>query len=82
MYIHLYYRSDGFPLTGYFIPGRVGSWVWPISRVVRRVVSCRVARHVVGHEKLVITQNTSVFIKNMLWGGKSVFLGDFFENIR
>ena len=28
------YQSEGFPLTGYFIPGHVGIWVWPISKLV------------------------------------------------
>ena len=37
-----YYQSEGFPLTGYFIPGRVGSWVWPSSKIVVVVVCVRV----------------------------------------
>ena len=62
---HTFYQSEGFPLTGYFIPGRVGSWVWPISRILRRVAggASRVAGcllHVTG----VSMQNTCVFIKN------------------
>ena len=40
-------------------------------------VASRVARHVVGHEELAITQNTSVFIKHVL-GWEKCILGDFF----
>ena len=29
------HRSEGFPRTGYFIPGRVGTGAWRISGVVR-----------------------------------------------
>ena len=29
IYIYIYiYRSEGFPGTGYFIPGHVGGWGW------------------------------------------------------
>ena len=34
LYIYIY-RSEGFPRTGYFIPGRDGTRAWQISRVVR-----------------------------------------------
>ncbi len=34
-YIIRYYRSEGFPRTGYFIPGRDGTKAWRISGVVR-----------------------------------------------
>ena len=30
----VYYRSEGFPLTGYFVPGRDGIGVWPIPKIV------------------------------------------------
>ena len=33
IYIYIY-QSEGFPRMGYFIPGRVGSWAWPISKIV------------------------------------------------
>ena len=47
-YISNIFPYEGFPLTGYFIPGRVGSWVWLISRVVRLVVASRVARAILA----------------------------------
>ena len=37
-----YGQSEGLPRTGYFIPGRVGSWVWPSSRIVCVHVCARV----------------------------------------
>ncbi len=38
----LTYQREGFPLTGYFIPGRVGIGVWPGSKIVVVVVRARV----------------------------------------
>ena len=32
------HQSEGFPLTGYFVPACVGRWAWPGQRNCRRVV--------------------------------------------
>ena len=37
------YRSEGFPRTGYFIPGRDGIGVWQDSRIVVTADSGQVA---------------------------------------
>ena len=34
---NLPYQSEGFPLTGYFVPACVGRWVWPGQKNCRRV---------------------------------------------
>ena len=36
---NLYYQSEGFPLTGYFVPACVGRWPWPGQKNCRRVVA-------------------------------------------
>ena len=33
---NLPYQSEGFPLTGYFVPACVGIWVWPSQKNCRR----------------------------------------------
>ena len=33
---NLPYQSEGFPLTGYFVPGCVGIWAWPGQKNCRR----------------------------------------------
>ena len=35
---NLYYQSEGFPLTGYFVPACVGRWAWSGQKNCRRVV--------------------------------------------
>ena len=35
---NLSYQSEGFPLTGYFVPACVGRWAWPGLKNCRRVV--------------------------------------------
>ena len=35
---NLYYQSEGFPLTGYFVPACVGRWAWPGQKNCRHVV--------------------------------------------
>ena len=35
---NLSYQSEGFPLTGYFVPACVGRWPWPGQKNCRRVV--------------------------------------------
>ena len=37
------HQSEGFPLTGYFVPACVGRWAWPGQRSGRRVVVVVVA---------------------------------------
>ena len=32
----LSYQSEGFPLTGYFVPACVGRWAWPGQKNCRR----------------------------------------------
>ena len=39
---NLYYQSEGFPLTGYFVPACVGIWAWPGQTNCRRVVAVAV----------------------------------------
>ena len=34
---NLSYQSEGFPLTGYFVPACVGRWAWPGQKNCRRV---------------------------------------------
>ena len=34
MYIAICYWSEGFPRAAYFVPGRDGIGVWPISKIV------------------------------------------------
>ena len=34
---NLSYQSEGFPLTGYFVPACVGIWAWPGQKNCRRV---------------------------------------------
>ena len=36
---NLPYQSEGFPLTGYFVPACVGKWAWPSQKNCRRVVA-------------------------------------------
>ena len=36
---NLYYQSEGFPLTGYFVPECVGRWAWPDQKNCRHVVA-------------------------------------------
>ena len=36
---NLYYQSEGFPLTGYFVPACVGRWAWPGQKNCRRVAA-------------------------------------------
>ena len=33
---NLSYQSEGFPLTGYFVPACVGRWAWPGLKNCRR----------------------------------------------
>ena len=35
---NLSYQSEGFPLTGYFVPACVGRWAWPGQKNCRRTV--------------------------------------------
>ena len=35
---NLPYQSEGFPLTGYFVPACVGIWAWASQKNCRRVV--------------------------------------------
>ena len=35
---NLPYQSEGFPLTGYFVPACVGRWAWSGQKNCRRVV--------------------------------------------
>ena len=35
---NLSYQSEGFPLTGYFVPACVGIWAWPGQKNCRRAV--------------------------------------------
>ena len=37
------HRSEGFPRTGYFVPGRDGIGVWPDSEIVRSAASSSLA---------------------------------------
>ena len=39
----LSYQSEGFPLTGYFVPACVGGWAWPGQKNCRRVAVVAVA---------------------------------------
>ena len=34
-------RSEGFPRAAYFVPGRDGMGVWPVSKIVRPAVASR-----------------------------------------
>ena len=36
---NLSYQSEGFPLTGYFVPACVGRWAWPGHKNCRRAVA-------------------------------------------
>ena len=36
---NLSYQSEGFPLTGYFVPACVGRWAWPGQKNCRRVAA-------------------------------------------
>ena len=36
---NLSYQSEGFPLTGYFVPACVGRWAWPGQKNCRRAVA-------------------------------------------
>ena len=36
---NLYYQSEGFPLTGYFVPACVGRWAWPRQKNCRRAAA-------------------------------------------
>ena len=40
---NLSYQSEGFPLTGYFVPACLGKWAWPGQKNCRRVVVVAVA---------------------------------------
>ena len=44
IYIYTYlpnkHRSEGFPRTGYFIPGRDGMGAWQISGVIQAAAAC------------------------------------------
>ena len=40
---NLSYQSEGFPLTGYFVPACVGRWAWPGQKNCRRVAVAVVA---------------------------------------
>ena len=40
---NLPYQSEGFPLTGYFVPARVGIWAWPSQKNCRRGAAVGVA---------------------------------------
>ena len=40
---NLSYQSEGFPLTGYFVPACVGRWAWPGRQNCRRAVAIAVA---------------------------------------
>ena len=37
------YQSEGFPLTGYFVPACVGIWAWPGQKNCRRAAAVVVA---------------------------------------
>ena len=39
---NLSHQSEGFPLTGYFVPACVGRWDWPGQQNCRRVVAVAV----------------------------------------
>ena len=39
----LSYQSEGFPLTGYFVPACVGGWAWPGQKNCRRVAAAAAA---------------------------------------
>ena len=39
---NLSYQSEGFPLTGYFVPACVGRWAWPGQKNCRRVAAAAV----------------------------------------
>ena len=39
---NLPYQSEGFPLTGYFVPACVGIWAWASQKNCRRVVAAAV----------------------------------------
>ena len=62
----VYIGVRGFPSRVILSLGALGpgSGPFPGLFVVSCRVASRVARHVVGHEELVITQNTSVFTKD------------------
>ena len=36
---NLSYQSEGFPLTGYFVPACVGRWAWPGQKNCRRAAA-------------------------------------------
>ena len=36
---NLSYQSEGFPLTGYFVPACVGRWAWPGQENCQRVAA-------------------------------------------
>ena len=45
---NLSYQSEGFPLTGYFVPACVGRWAWPGQKNCRRAVVAAAAAAPVG----------------------------------
>ena len=40
---NLSYQSEGFPLTGYFVPACVGRWAWSGQKNCRRAVAAATA---------------------------------------
>ena len=40
---NLPYQSEGFPLTGYFVPACVGRWAWPGLKNCRRAAAAAAA---------------------------------------
>ena len=61
---NLSYQSEGFPLTGYFVPACVGRWAWPGQKNCRRVaVAVGVIFLSARFAKAKVAQN-DVFVEN------------------
>ena len=63
---NLSYQSEGFPLTGYFVPACIGIWAWPGQKNCRRVAAAAVVVGVIFLDARLIrkvTQN-DVFVEN------------------
>ena len=64
---NLPYQSEGFPLTGYFVPACVGRWAWSGQKNCRRVAAAVVVA--VGVTFLNARSSKQKLLKIMLlWG--------------
>ena len=57
----MYHRSEGFPRTAYFVPGRDGIGVWPDSEIVRSAAAAA--------SSLACRSLTNILILDFLLGG-------------